>query len=133
MESRADHYASGTVPPSLSLVNSVLPVETRGVRLRRYLLARTGGRHGWVNELADATGIKRQTLSAWMGNRAVPDLASLDAIAQALEVKTFEIVAAMDGEQAISLIDPTTRETMRTMLEELLDERDGRQPPRTSR
>jgi len=33
-----------------------------GERLREYLRARTGGAHGWVTELARASGLRRATL-----------------------------------------------------------------------
>lgn len=104
-------------------------METRGSRLRAYLLAKTGGAHGWVNQLATASGVKRQTLSAWMSGRTQPDLASLEAVATVLGVRTFEIVAAMDGDVALSLTDPRTKEVLRPLLEELLAERDARRPP----
>lgn len=125
MESPQDHSARRTVSPRLTLVNSLVPMESRGHRLRRYLLRQTGGAHGWVNELASASGVKRQTLSAWMGDRTQPDLASLAEVAAALHVKTFEIVAAMDGELAVSLTDPRAREALRSEIEAVLDERLG--------
>lgn len=100
-------------------------METRGTRLRTYLLTRTGGAHGWVNELASKSGVKRQTLSAWMGDRTQPDLASLEAIARVLGVRTFEIVAAMDGDVAVSLADPRVLDALRSEIEAALDARLG--------
>lgn len=108
-------------------------METRGTRLRAYLLLKTGGAHGWVNDLATRSGVKRQTLSGWMGDRTQPDLASLEAIARVLGVRTFEIVAAMDGDVAVSLLDPAVRSALRQEIEAALDERlgprrEGREP-----
>jgi transcriptional regulator with XRE-family HTH domain len=100
-------------------------METKGTRLRAYLLSKTGGAHGWVNELATASGVKRQTLSGWMGDRTQPDLGSLEAVARVLGVRTFEIVAAMDGDVAVSLLDPAVREALRQEIEAALDERLG--------
>lgn len=109
----------------LTVVNTVLPMESRGSRLRRYLLAKTGGSHGWVQKLAADSGVKRQTLSAAMGDRGSPDLHTIDQIAEALGVRPFEILAAMDGDVAVSLTDPAVRQAMREEMEALLDERLG--------
>lgn len=98
--------------------------------MRRYLLSQTGGEHGWVNELAERSGVKRQTLSAAMGDRGTPDLRTIDAIAEALGVRPFEILAAMDGDVALPLADPRVRQAMREEMDALLDERLGpRQGP----
>lgn len=106
--------------------------------MRRFLLERTGGAHGWVNELAVRSGVKRQTLSAWMGDRTVPDLDSLGAIAKALPpdaagrpVSRFEIVAAMDGEGPVVRLDGSLRLLLREEIEAVLDERLG--PRRAAR
>lgn len=100
-------------------------METRGVRLRRYLMQRTGGAHGWVNDLSARSGVKRQTLSAWMGDRARPDLESLDALASVLGVRPYEVVAVMDGDEPVVRIDEDLRAQLREELEALLDERLG--------
>jgi transcriptional regulator with XRE-family HTH domain len=120
------------VPPALSLVNSLVPVTTRGERLRAYLLAKTGGRPGWQSELVTQSGVKRQTISKWTNPKfdRYPDLETLAAIAGALGVQTFEVIAAMDGDVAVSLSDPAVRETLRSEIEAILDERLGpRQAP----
>lgn len=106
---------------------------TRGERLRSYLLAKTGGKPGWQGELVAASGVKRQTISKWTKPTfdRYPDLESLATVAKALGVGTFEVIAAMDDDVAVSLFDPRTKEAMRGLLEELLAERDARQPPRT--
>jgi transcriptional regulator with XRE-family HTH domain len=106
---------------------------TRGERLRGYLLARTGGSPGWQSRLVATSGVKRQTISKWTSPSfdRYPDLETLAAIAKALDVPTFEIIAAMDGEVAVALKDPRARAAMREEMESLLDERLGpRQAPR---
>lgn len=123
-----------TVPPPSTFVNTLVRVTTRGERLRSYLLSKTGGRPGWQAALVRDSGVKRQTISKWTNPKfdRYPDLETLALIAQALGVPTFEIIAAMDGDVAVSLTDPRVKETLRPLLEELLAERDSRRPPRTS-
>lgn len=77
--------------------------------------------------------MKRQTISKWTSPTfdRYPDLETLAAIALALGVPTFEVIAAIDDQQAVSLTDPRARETIREVLEELLVERDARPPQRT--
>jgi len=108
--------ARRTVLSTVPVVNTVFRMETRGTRLRRFLLAQTGGTHGWVNALADKSGVKRQTISAWMGDRAEPEMASLTAVAEALGVPRYRIIAAMDGDPVLPL-----DESAEQRLEELLD------------
>jgi transcriptional regulator with XRE-family HTH domain len=106
---------------------------TRGERLRAYLLTRTGGYSGWQRDLVQRSGVKRQTISKWTASHfdGYPDPEALADVARALEVRPFEIVAAIDGDAAVSLTDPRTKDLMRDLLEELLAERDARRPPRT--
>lgn len=94
-------------------------------------MQKTGGAHGWVNQLAADSGVKRQTLSAWMGDRTRPDLESLDAVAGVLGVRPYEIVAVMDGDEPVVRIDDELRVQLRAEMEALLDERLG--PPRAPR
>lgn len=44
-----------------------------------------------------ATGLKRQTMSNWFGDRVEPDLKSLTVLAGFLEVSRADLVAAYDG------------------------------------
>lgn len=123
------------VPPALTVVNTVVPMTTRGERLRSYLLRMTGGKSGWQKELVAASGVKRQTISKYTSETydGDPDLGTLRQLAAGLRRPLFEVIAAMDDQQAISLTDPAVRATLRDLLEELLDERDGRRPPGTPR
>lgn len=88
-------------------------------------MQKTGGAHGWVNQLSADSGVKRQTLSAWMGDRTRPDLESLDALALVLGVRPYEIVAVMDGDEPVVRIDEELRSQLREEMEALLDERLG--------
>jgi hypothetical protein len=78
----------GTVPVRVAVVNSFVPMENEGARLRSYLLAKT-------------------------------------ALARALHVRRYELVAAMDGDLALAETDERTREVLRQEIEAVLDERLG--------
>lgn len=97
-------------------------------------MERTGGAHGWVNQLAADSGVKRQTLSAWMGDRTRPDLESLDALARVLGMRPYEIVAVMDGDEPIVRLDEATLAALDARVEErvqaALDARLGPARPR---
>lgn len=103
---------------------------TRGDRLRAYLLTQTGGRSGWQRDLVAASGVKRQTISKWTAATfdGYPDPEALAAVAKALGVRPFEIVAAIDGDVALNLTDPRVDATLRQLIDSVLDERLG--PPR---
>lgn len=97
-------------------------MSTRGERLSEYLRVKTGGRRGWQTALVEKSGVKRQTISKWTKPTfdAYPDLETLGLVAQALGVKTYEIVAALDGEAPVVPLDPATREAVTEVLVELL-------------
>jgi hypothetical protein len=125
-----------TVPLGATVVNTLVPMTTRGERLSAYLQAVTGGRHGWQAKIVRDSGVKRQTITKWTrpGFDGYPDPEALAAVAKAAGVRPWQIVAAIDGdEDVVSLRDPGTKATMRALLEELLAERDARRPPRTPR
>lgn len=71
--------------------------------------------------------MKRQTISKYTSPTfdRYPDLDTLATLAVALGVRPFEILAAMDGDVAVSLTDPAVRQAMREEMEALLDERLG--------
>lgn len=100
---------------------------TRGARLRSYILARTGGTTGWQTRLVAATGVKRQTISKYTKPTfdGYPELGTLAALAAGLKVQTFEIVAAMDGEEAVSLSDPRLSAAIEQAVEAAVSERLG--------
>lgn len=85
-------------------------MSTRGARLRAYLLAKTGGATGWQQRLVAASGVKRQTITKWTRETfdGYPDPEALAAVAGALGVRPFEIVAALDGDGPV--LDLSTAE-----------------------
>lgn len=113
------HVATRTVPYRSANVNRVVHMTTRAARtptpevlrarrLRRFLedLWVSGGhgrRHGFVTDLARASGVKRATLTAWFSEThpKEPGLDTLAAVAQVLGVSRAEIVAAMDGTELV--------------------------------
>lgn len=100
---------------------------TRGVRLRRYILAKTGGGPGWQGELVAASGVKRQTISKYTSPKfdRFPDLGTLAQLADGLGVPTFELIAAMDGATAVDVLDPRLRAVLREEIDAALNERLG--------
>jgi transcriptional regulator with XRE-family HTH domain len=98
---------------------------TRGDRLRSYLFTKTGGKVGWQGDLVEKSGVKRQTISKYTASQydAYPDLGTLSQLAKGLGVQTFEIVAAMDGDPALNVLDPRVEEALVRLIDRLLDER----------
>lgn len=85
-----------------------------------------------MNALAEKSGIKRQSISAWMGNRERPERGSIDAMAEALGVRPYEIVAVLDGDGPVVRVeDELLWGLLQERVERLLDERLG--PPPASR
>lgn len=108
--------------------------DSPGRRLRAYLLERTGGTHGWVNAFAARAGVKRQSLSGWMGDRERPERGSIEAMADALGVRPYEIVAVLDGDGPVLRVDDEALWAMfEDRVERLLDERLGPRPGSTAR
>jgi transcriptional regulator with XRE-family HTH domain len=122
-----------TVPLAGSVVNSLLPMTTRGARLQAYLAAKTGGRRGWQTALVKTSGVKRQTITKWTHPEydRYPDLDTLAALAAALGVSVWEIVAAMDGEAPILALDEQTQRAIQAAVDQALTERLG--PPKQPR
>lgn len=101
---------------------------TRGERLRSFLLTRTGGAPGWQTALVAKSGVKRQTISKWTNPKfdAYPDMATLELVADALSVRPFEILAAIDGDGPVVRVqDQVTRDELQAAIEAALDERLG--------
>lgn len=118
-----------TVPLAQASVNTLLPVTTRGERLQAYIHAQMGGGRGSQKELVERSGVKRQTLSKWTNPRfdGYPDLASLAAVASALGVRLYEIVAAMEGDEPVVRIDARLRAAIREEMQAFA--REGRTLP----
>lgn len=80
---------------------------TPGRRLRRYIEARWEEmghpRHGMVVALAKESGVLRNTMTAWFTKSSTPRLDALAQVAKALRVTRAELVAAMDGDELVSV------------------------------
>lgn len=77
---------------------------TEGKRLERFVRARWGRPEGGIRALADVLGTSADTVYRWFRGETPPDVYYLGKLAAVLEVKRWEIVAAMDGEEAA--LDP---------------------------
>ena len=115
------------VRPTLRVVNSLVPVTTRGERLREYLISQVGSRRGWQSELVARTGVKRQTFTKWTNRRfdGYPDMETVVTVAEGIGVRPWEIVAAMEGDAPP--VGPAAEAAIRRVVEAALDERLG--PP----
>jgi len=70
-------------------------------------------------------GMTPETLYSWFRGETSPSFDNLGAIAGALEVRRFQLVAAIDGEAPVIALDPQTRDAVRSEIEEALDARLG--------
>lgn len=75
-----------------------------GKRLHAFLETCWGRERGGMTGLAEAAGIRRQTLYSWFSGDDEPSLGSLAALAGAIGVDRAEVVAAMDGHAAPPLL-----------------------------
>lgn len=67
-------------------------------------------------------GMTPETLYSWFRGETSPSWENLEAIATALDVKRFQLVAAMDGEAPVVRLDAATREALRTEIRSILAE-----------
>jgi len=97
--------------------------------MRTYLARRTGGRRGWQKALVERSGVQRQTLTKWTNPDfdGYPDMDALAAVASALGVRPWEVVAALDGDAAVP-VDDELRMAIAMEVDRAVDERLG--PPR---
>lgn len=125
--------STGKVYPLGAVVNRLVPMTTRGARLRAYLGLRLGNQPGWLASLVARSGIKRGTIGKWTNPKydGYPELASLASLADALGVRLSELVAAIEGEPPPATLDDETRALVRAEVEAALVERLG--PRRASR
>jgi transcriptional regulator with XRE-family HTH domain len=119
-----------TVRSSLTVVNTVVPVDAEGAdspgeRLRSYIDARWGRRKGGIRGLAAKLNVSAETMYEWFRGEREPNLDHLTRMAEALGVKRSEILAAMDGEAPVVALDDATRRAIREEIEAVLDERRG--------
>ena len=126
MSEMADHLAGRTVRPYLTLVNRVVTMRAEeGERLRGYVEAHWNRRKGGVRGLCRKLNASPETIYSWYRGETEPNLGSLEALATALEVRRWEIVAAMDGDLVLAAADERTRQALRAEIEAVLDERLG--------
>lgn len=95
-------------PERVNTLVRMKPTETSGARLKAFIEAHWGRSRGGMEGLAQAARLRgRQTLYEWFSG-AEPSLASLQQVADALEVRRVDLVAAYDG-----VIAPEQQETPR--------------------
>lgn len=110
----ASQLTGRTVPKRLTLVNSVWTVRAEeGDRLRAYIEARWPRSKGGMRGFGRASGITPETIYSWFRGDTSPSWENLGVIASTLEVKRFQLVAAMDGEAPVVRLDSATREALR--------------------
>lgn len=116
-----------TVPLPSNSVNTLVPMSTRGERLRGFLQAWSGGAPDWRAKAAAASGVKPGTISNWCGHDAYPEMNALAQLANGLGLQPWELVAVMDGQRPVrpnldSLIEAIAERTDPLIA----DQRDGR-------
>ena len=84
-----------------------------GDRLRAFIEARWTRRDGGLRGLCRKIGVVPETLYGWLRGDNDPSLGGLAALADALGVSRWQIVAAMDGETEIVPLDDRTRQAIR--------------------
>lgn len=95
-------------PERVNTLVRMNPADTPGARLKAFIEAHWGRSRGGMEGLAQAARLRgRQTLYEWFSG-AEPSLASLQQVAEALEVRRVDLVAAYDG-----VIAPEQQETPR--------------------
>lgn len=94
-----------------------------GERLRALLEEATGGRHGWVAQLARDAGVRRATVYAWFGGTSEPSGETMQDLARATGLKRWQFLAAIDGDQVLDLNAPEGEERIRAIVDEQIARR----------
>lgn len=102
-------------------VNRLVTV-TGGEALEQFVRARWGRKEGGIRGLARVVGTSPDTIYHWFNGSAL-NTDDLDALARALGVRRFEIVAAMDGEDVVMPLNDQTRTAFLSLMEEWADSR----------
>lgn len=68
-------------------------------RLRRFITSHYPNGTGWPDELAKRVGVSRSALFYWLNGAREPDLANCGRLAEALGVKRWMVVRALDGDE----------------------------------
>lgn len=95
-----------------------------GTRLEQFVRLRWTRRKGGIRALAEVIGTSPDTVYRWFNGTSPIDTYYLGRLAEALGVRRWEIVAAMDDDEAVPF-DETGQERLRELVERLLDERVG--------
>ncbi len=108
MDARAHRLSGRTLRLLVSGVNSLVtdmeePTETPGELLRAFVEAHKG--HRTWTDLAEHAGVRRQTLYDWFSGKDKPSMASLRVLAEALRVRPYQLVAAMDGDGEVMPVE----------------------------
>lgn len=84
--------------------------------------------------LAKACHTSADTVYKWFSGETPPNTDALQALADALGVRRFEIVAAMDGEETVMPLNETTRAAFVSLMDEWADQRGlpGHRPARST-
>jgi transcriptional regulator with XRE-family HTH domain len=108
------------VYPRGAPVNRLVPMTTRGARLRAFLGTRLGNQPGWLTALVEESGLKRGTIGKWANPKydGYPELASLAQLAKALGVRLSELVAVIEGEPPPQTVDQETQALIRAVVAE---------------
>jgi hypothetical protein len=116
--------------PPLGLVNTFVPVsdgqvtETPGQRLKRYIGARWTRKQGGIVGLAKAMNVDTDTIYGWFRDERPPNLDHVAELGRLLAVSRWEIVAAMDGEEAVvDLQGDRARQLLAEIVDQALDAR----------
>ena len=123
-----------TVHSGRALVNIFRTVNAeQGDRLRVFVETHWGRRKGGMRGFCRAVGTTPETLYSWFRGETDPSMSSLAAIADALKVKRYEIVAVMDGEGVVAPVDAAAlADRIQTIVDAALDSRGVPTVPRRS-
>jgi hypothetical protein len=99
-----------------------------GDRLRAFVEARWSRRNGGIRGLCKRMQVAPETVYGWFRGDNDPSLGALATMASVLGVKRWEIVAAIDGDEAVGF-DESGRDQLRDLVESVLDERLGPRRP----
>lgn len=99
----------------------------QGDRLRGYIDSRWSRKDGGIRGFCKAVGITPETVYSWFRGETSPSWENLGAIADVLEVRRFQLVAAIDGDAPVVRLDPLARLAIAAEVRRVLDEQ--REPP----
>lgn len=102
---------------------------TEGERLKAFITARWTRQQGGIRGLAEKIGTSPDTVYRWFKGDPI-DTYFLQQLADTLDVRRFEIVAAMDGEEQVLPLNDQTRTAFLALMEEWADGRGLPKPRR---